>query len=281
MQAGDRVVIRLEGDYHFGEDGIIVSSFTEWHTPITDGWKVKIERSGEVKTYYGKDLVLIDKSHMQAGDKVVITDKYNAKIFGLYFVGKEGVLVRKETWRSYDCDTGYERTMWLVRLRNQPLELWFDQRDLSLIQLQDRFWIDEFSGGISAENIGMDKCGKVYKWEGSNPTSSWSYSEELARLTKGINSQPDLRLRDFFQEEEEAKKNNKSKKTFMTNIIEFAKNMVLSADEKLLRKQGLKDEYGNYTEYAWLIVKNNLLKAAEADLVVIAKAKEAEDQKNK
>jgi hypothetical protein len=45
--------------------------------------------------------------------------------------------------------------------------------------------------------------------------------------------------------------NNKpNKKTLMSNIVEFAKNMTLSGDEKLLRKHLIKDYDGNYTELA-------------------------------
>jgi len=42
--------------------------------------------------------------------------------------------------------------------------------------------------------------------------------------------------------------NSKPNKTFMNKIVDFAKGLMLSEGEKLLRKYGLKDECGNYTE---------------------------------
>lgn len=43
---------------------------------------------------------------------------------------------------------------------------------------------------------------------------------------------------------------NKPKKTFMTNIQEFAKNLALNEDERALRKTGLQDDNGNWTTTA-------------------------------
>lgn len=63
----------------------------------------------------------------------------------------------------------------------------------------------------------------------------------------------------------------------MTNIVKFAKDMKLSADEKLLRKHGLKDEDG-YTDEAEEIITAKLLKENESYLLEIAKAKEAEEK---
>lgn len=66
---------------------------------------------------------------------------------------------------------------------------------------------------------------------------------------------------------------------FMSNIVKFAKNMVLSADEKLLRKYGLKGECGEYSDEAREIVMDKLIHDNEQVLIDIAKAKEAEDKK--
>lgn len=73
----------------------------------------------------------------------------------------------------------------------------------------------------------------------------------------------------------------KPKKSFMSSILDFAKNAVLSADEKLLRKQNLKDSCGDYTSIAWELVKQKLLKDNEEYLVATAKAKDEEDKTNK
>lgn len=73
----------------------------------------------------------------------------------------------------------------------------------------------------------------------------------------------------------------KPKKSFMSSILDFAKNAVLSADEKLLRKQNLKDTCGDYTNTAWELVKQKLMKDNEEYLVATAKAKDEEDKANK
>jgi hypothetical protein len=73
----------------------------------------------------------------------------------------------------------------------------------------------------------------------------------------------------------------KGKNKIMSNIVNFAKNLVLSADEKLLRKSHLKDEYGEYTAEAEDLVRHKLLVDNEPYLLEIAKAKQEEDNKNK
>lgn len=64
----------------------------------------------------------------------------------------------------------------------------------------------------------------------------------------------------------------------MSSIKEFAKNLILSADEKLLRSQGLKTECGDYTQDAKDIVMEKLAKENEAYLIEIAKAKKEEEK---
>lgn len=70
------------------------------------------------------------------------------------------------------------------------------------------------------------------------------------------------------------------KKSIMSSIIEFASNLVLSADEKLLRKYDLKNECG-YTDNARALVMEKLVKDNEAYLISVATAKQEEDNKNK
>lgn len=71
-----------------------------------------------------------------------------------------------------------------------------------------------------------------------------------------------------------------NKKTIMSKITTFAKNLVLSADEKLLRKYGLHDECGNHTDEAEELVIAKLVKENEAYLIELAKGMELEE-KNK
>lgn len=72
-----------------------------------------------------------------------------------------------------------------------------------------------------------------------------------------------------------------NKKKIMTSIKTFVKNLVLSADEKLMRKHGLKTDCGEYTTDAKEVVINKLCLENEADLVSIAKGLEAEEEKSK
>lgn len=74
-----------------------------------------------------------------------------------------------------------------------------------------------------------------------------------------------------------------TKKTFMseatTSVVEFAKSLLLSKEEKLLREAGLKDSCGEYTGAAKDIVLNKLVAENEAYLIDIAKKMAAEKKK--
>jgi hypothetical protein len=70
---------------------------------------------------------------------------------------------------------------------------------------------------------------------------------------------------------------NQTKKTTMS-IVKFAKSLALSKSEKLLRKYGLKDDCGNYTEEAVEIVQQRLCADNEAELVKVAEAKDKEEK---
>ena len=76
-----------------------------------------------------------------------------------------------------------------------------------------------------------------------------------------------------------APEKNKGVGKIMSDIRDFAKNLVLSADEKILRKHGLKDECGVWTDSAMDIVDNMLCNEKTKELVEIAKKKEAEEKK--
>lgn len=65
------------------------------------------------------------------------------------------------------------------------------------------------------------------------------------------------------------------------NVKDFVKKLLLSEDEKLLIKHGLKGECGDYTQEAKDIVINKLVASEEKYLIEIATKKEAEDQKER
>jgi hypothetical protein len=78
--------------------------------------------------------------------------------------------------------------------------------------------------------------------------------------------------------------NNKQTKTnnnIMTNIKQFIKNAQLTAEEKLLRKQGFKNECGDYTQEAIDAVIQKLVKENNTYLVELATAIEKEENKTK
>lgn len=71
------------------------------------------------------------------------------------------------------------------------------------------------------------------------------------------------------------------KKSFMSKIYNFAKNLTLTADEKLLRKYGLKDECGEYSDEAEELVIAKLIKDNEDYLIKTAQALEDEEKASK
>lgn len=72
-----------------------------------------------------------------------------------------------------------------------------------------------------------------------------------------------------------------NKQTFMSKATTYIKNLTLSADEKLLRKYGFKDDCGDYTSEGVELVKAKLVKDNEDYLITIAKGLEEEANKNK
>lgn len=71
------------------------------------------------------------------------------------------------------------------------------------------------------------------------------------------------------------------RKSIMSAIIEYAKNLKLTADEKLLRKYGMQDSCGEFSDDYKRIVKAKwYAEKANVDYVLeILKAKEAEEVK--
>ena len=72
-----------------------------------------------------------------------------------------------------------------------------------------------------------------------------------------------------------------NKKTIMSKITNFVKNSLLSADEKLMRKYGLKDECGEFTNEAINLVVAKLTKENETYIIEVAKGLETEEKANK
>jgi len=99
---------------------------------------------------------------------------------------------------------------------------------------------------ISTDNA-LLYCGKKHlpclKEEEITQAKDYLEVSELAELDKKLDKL-------LFTDDELVIKPIKIKKTFMTNIIDFAKNLSLSPDEKALREVGLKNEKGQWAEEA-------------------------------
>lgn len=70
-------------------------------------------------------------------------------------------------------------------------------------------------------------------------------------------------------------------KIIMSTIKEFVKNSFLSKEEKLLRKQGLKNECGDYTQDAKDLVIEKLTRENEEFLLEVATKKDEEEKEEK
>jgi len=72
-------------------------------------------------------------------------------------------------------------------------------------------------------------------------------------------------------------------KNIMSNIVNFAKDLLLSAEEKLLRKYGLHDENSNNTSEARQLINDKIYNSPEnqAYLLEVAVAKQADEKANK
>jgi len=123
-------------------------------------------------------------------------------------------------------------------------------------------------GSHDSSNDNYGKCGDVYEVDsegvyvryddGEEGYSSHSYVHKYYQIISSAEAQ----------------------KGVMKNIIKFAKNLVLSADEKLLRKYNLKNDCGEYTAEARELVINKLIADNEAYLIDLAKKLEAEDKED-
>lgn len=71
-----------------------------------------------------------------------------------------------------------------------------------------------------------------------------------------------------------------SAKKIMPSIKSFIKNIGLSKEEKLLRKHGLKNECGEYTDLSKEIVIASIMEENEDILVETAEAYEKEEKEN-
>lgn len=69
-----------------------------------------------------------------------------------------------------------------------------------------------------------------------------------------------------------------SKESNMNKITTFIKNALLSKEEKLMRKWGLKTDCGEYTDEARQVVLNKLCAEKESELIKIAEGLEAESK---
>lgn len=105
---------------------------------------------------------------------------------------------------------------------------------------------------ISTDNA-LLYCGKKHlpclKEEEITQAKDYLEVSELAELDKKLDKL-------LFTDDELVIKPIKIKKTFMTNIIDFAKNLSLSPDEKALREAGFKNDKGQWTKNAFIVTRD-------------------------
>lgn len=158
--------------------------------------------------------------------------------------------------------------------------------------------------GIIVSKSGVEDCWNVKAISGKSDTTddeNWVYEGDMRLVEEGCNSCEvedrgtslpkdfgvlrtgligELGGYEYYNNEPSNSSGNKVGK-IMSKLGNFVKNSLLSADEKLLRKNGLKDSCGDYTEEAEELVIAKLIKDNEAYLIEVATAMEVEEKKNK
>jgi hypothetical protein len=252
---------------------------------IWEDWVIKIENA-KVEPASGitsstikvEDLV---RSKFKVGDKVRIIDWLNEDKAPhsqrSNFIGKKGVVSEKKDWNRN----------WVVKVEGLGDCGCFNE-EIELIEEQAYINPDEPVEIERRNEAFIKECNKMGE----------SISNILAQGIGEVVAEQKII-------------NNNKEQTIMEKIVQFAKNIALSADEKLLRKVGIKDGQGNYTEAARTIVVNfkavglgykdeqdlftkvgysnnlssfeyaSLLKEYEEQLIAVAKEMEAEDKKSK
>lgn len=151
----------------------------------------------------------------------------------------------------------------------------------------------EVHGSLSIEESDADDSGKskrAYfcqnKKTGSyvNEKFRYKYSWIFSVLDNGRLS-ADVEIYVDGETSGSSKEITNPKKTIMSeetsSVVEFAKSLLLSKEEKLLREAGLKDSCGEYTPEAKELIMNKLVRENEEYLIDIAKKMEDETKPKK
>ena len=102
-------------------------------------------------------------------------------------------------------------------------------------------------------------------------------NEAYQQMTRDYHSQPMIAEMLYGMDSVPSTFNKLKDKTM--EIVKFAKNLTLSSNEKLMRKKGLKDENGIYTDAYTEIVDNLVYSEYEAKVLEIAKKSDEEEKK--
>lgn len=216
--------------------------------------------------------------------------KVIAKIHGHHFkigdvVVKFGL---KDDNRFKNIETGEE---WY--LNNNEVELIEDKPTPKFkvgdkVRCVNKGWNDYYYStreNIIFEVIAIDGDSMCLRKKGEYPsirTPFWKF-ENFELVEEGCGScEVDEELDNLLEEDNESTNNSKNKvEKIMSKVSEFVKNSLLSKEEKLLRKYGLKDSCGDYTGEAERLVISKLVKENEAHLIEVAQGIEAEEKSNK
>lgn len=230
MKIGDKVIItKFNGQEIRHEAEIIELTFNEdtspsfFFSPSIEGYK----GGRYFSSSYGDTFETVEKPKFKVGDRVKITDpKGGHNYYGNY---KYGVIKGKYPdgeWTIGDFE--YDGPMNC----SASEEIEFPERCLELVEKKED----------------IQTLVPIYAWD-------TGYEEIFEKVYKG--RWLGLGVSEYLE-----KSNKLNKKTMETtkSIVEFAKNLTLSKEEKLLRKVGLKDSDGDWTEEARHIVKDKRAK---------------------
>lgn len=186
-------------------------------------------------------------------------------IFGEY------IIVRFPT----DNERGYTQ----LGFKEHQLELYQQPKEYKIFNIGDRVrYLSNLTGTIGCIHNGiayMSSCinddGHVFGvYDGSKCSEHGNFMGYSIELIK-----------DNYKNNEPSNSSQNKIGKIMSNIREFAKNVLLSREEKLLRKHGIKDYQGEFTSDARELIMQKLMLDNEKYLVELAEKQEEEEKDNK
>ncbi len=202
------------------------------------------------------------------------------KVLGIKYggnsIGDTGTLVKEHHYEGVD-------RCWFIKRDSDGSELYFNwEGELELLEESKSNQKFKIGDRIVGDGIfdGLDVTGRTGTIKGISDISCSVEFDE--KIPSGHDCSGKTKYGHGWQVEYSKVKLLKSNQNKnMSSIVKFVKNLALSADEKLLREMGLKDDCGDYTEEAKEIAINKLLDDSQAHLVDIATKMKADKKAKK